>query len=83
MVLALGFWHRKPRANFHFRLAMFAKTSKILCAVHRTDDGQGLVEYALILAVIALGAAAGMNSVAIVVNSGFATLAGVFGQYVS
>ncbi len=45
--------------------------------------GQGLVEYVMILALVSFGAAAGMNSVASVINSAFTKIGGIFGQYIS
>lgn len=38
------------------------------------DDGQDLVEYALIVALIALACCAGMNSLATAINTGFTSL---------
>ena len=38
------------------------------------DEGQDLVEYALIVALIALAATAGMNTLATAINNGFSTL---------
>ena len=38
------------------------------------DEGQDLVEYALIVALIALAATAGMKTLATAINSGFSTL---------
>jgi pilus assembly protein Flp/PilA len=38
------------------------------------EDGQDLVEYALIVALIALACCAGMNSLATAINNGFSTL---------
>jgi len=38
------------------------------------EDGQDLVEYALIVALIALAATAGMNTLATAINNGFTTL---------
>ena len=43
------------------------------------EDGQDLVEYALIFALIALGCCAGMKSLASVINDGFTS----FGTTVS
>ena len=39
-----------------------------------TEDGQDLVEYALVVALIALAATAGMNALASSLNSAFSTL---------
>jgi pilus assembly protein Flp/PilA len=40
----------------------------------RGEEGQDLVEYALIVALIALAATAGMSTLATAINSGFSTL---------
>lgn len=45
-----------------------------LMALVSADEGQDLVEYALIVALIALAATVGMNSLASAINSGFTTL---------
>jgi pilus assembly protein Flp/PilA len=47
------------------------------------EAGQGLVEYLLILALIAFAATAGMNSLATGLNSAFTAVGGVLGQYIS
>ena len=39
-----------------------------------SEEGQDLIEYALVVALIALGATAGMNSVATAVGSAFSSL---------
>ena len=62
---------------------MYAHVFNVLWLLHRNDDGQGLVEYVLIMAVVTLGAAAGMNSVATVANSAFTTMGTIVGQYMS
>ena len=54
-----------------------------LHSLHRDTWGQGLVEYLLILGVIALGAMAGMNNVASGINSAFNQVASVIGSYVT
>lgn len=40
----------------------------------RTEDGQDLIEYALVIALIAFAATAGMGSVATSVNAAFVTV---------
>lgn len=40
------------------------------------EDGQDLVEYALVVALIALGATAGMNTVASDISNAFSSLGG-------
>ena len=42
----------------------------------RRDDGQDLVEYALIIALIALGAAASMKALATAISTEFRTITG-------
>ena len=46
-----------------------------LVALHRDDSGQDLIEYALIAALIALGAILGMDTVANEINSAFNIIA--------
>ncbi len=45
-----------------------------LIALHREDSGQDLIEYALIAALIALGAVAGMGYVASKINQAFSVV---------
>ncbi len=45
-----------------------------LLALHREDSAQDLIEYALIAALIALGAVAGMSFVAKEINSAFSVI---------
>ncbi len=45
-----------------------------LMGVVRGEEGQDLVEYALIVALIALAATAGMSTLATAINNGFSTL---------
>jgi len=51
--------------------------------VHNDESGQGLVEYLLIVALVALAATAGMSSAASYINSAFIRIGGKLGQYVS
>ena len=55
-------------------------TSLILQSVsqlHRDEAGQGLVEYALIIALIAFAAVVGMNSLATDINNAFSLIGSV------
>jgi pilus assembly protein Flp/PilA len=54
-----------------------------LARLHREEAGQGLVEYLLILALVAFAATAGMSSMASSVNSAFTAVGGFIGQYIS
>jgi len=47
----------------------------------REDNGQDLIEYALIAALIALAAAVGMNTIATDINSAFTTIGGQITTY--
>lgn len=49
----------------------------------RDEEGQDLVEYALIVALIALAAVLGMSSLASNINSAFATVGSKLSSYVS
>jgi pilus assembly protein Flp/PilA len=55
-------------------------TSLILQSVsqlHKDERGQGLVEYALIIALIAFAAVVGMNSLAADINTAFSLIGSV------
>ena len=54
-----------------------------LAALQREDSGQDLIEYALIAALIALGAVAGMSFVASSINSAFSIVGNKLQNYVS
>ena len=47
------------------------------------EHGQDLVEYALVVALIAFGATAGMKSLATGLNTGFGNISTKLGSYVS
>ena len=47
------------------------------------EEGQDLVEYALVVALIAFGATAGMKGLATGLNSGFNNISSKLGSYVS
>jgi pilus assembly protein Flp/PilA len=50
----------------------------------QTDEsGQGLVEYLLILALVAFAATAGMGSLASGLNSAFAQISSILGSYIT
>jgi Flp pilus assembly pilin Flp len=55
----------------------------LLNRLHQDEAGQGLVEYLLILALVAFGAIAGMNSLSTGLNSAFAQIAEVLGKYIT
>jgi pilus assembly protein Flp/PilA len=47
------------------------------------EDGQDLVEYALVVALIAFGATAGMKNLATGLNSAFKGISTTLGSYIS
>lgn len=52
-----------------------------LRALIEREEGQDLVEYALIVALIALAATAGMDTLANAINSAFSHLGSIMGTY--
>jgi pilus assembly protein Flp/PilA len=51
--------------------------------LHKDEAGQGLVEYLLILALVAFGAIVGMNSLASGLNSAFVKISSILGNKIS
>ena len=56
---------------------------KSLNTLHKDEAGQGLVEYLLILALVAFAATAGMGSLASGLNSAFSAIGSLLGKYIS
>ncbi len=56
---------------------------RALASFHKEESGQDLIEYALVIALIALAATAGMNTLASGINSAFSKLSSILGQYIS
>jgi pilus assembly protein Flp/PilA len=54
-----------------------------LVRLHQDEAGQGLVEYLLILALVAFAATAGMGSLASGLNSAFSAVGVKLGQYIT
>ena len=54
-----------------------------LYCLQRDESGQGLVEYLLILALVAFAATAGMGSLASGLNSAFAQIGAILGVYIT
>lgn len=51
--------------------------------LRQDESGQGLVEYLLILALVAFAATAGMTTLASGLNSAFTRIGGIIGQYIT
>jgi Flp pilus assembly pilin Flp len=56
---------------------------RLLSQLHNDESGQGLVEYLLIVALVALAATAGMSSAASYMNSAFVRIGAKLGTYIS
>jgi len=54
-----------------------------LVRLRKDESGQGLVEYLLILALVAFAATAGMTTLASGLNSAFAKIGTIIGQYIT
>jgi len=57
--------------------------TKALASLHKDKSGQGLVEYLLILALVAFAATAGMSTLASSLNSAFSKIGTYLGKYIS
>ena len=57
--------------------------SQLIARLHKEEAGQGLVEYLLILALIAFAATAGMGSLASGLNSAFVAVGSLLGAYIT
>ena len=53
---------------------MTENLEQLILRVHREESGQDLIEYALVTALIAFGAVAGMSTVADYINNAFSTI---------
>ena len=53
-----------------------------LARLHKDESGQGLVEYLLILALVAFAACAGRNTLASGLNSAFGMISAVLASYI-
>lgn len=54
-----------------------------LTRLHKDESAQGLVEYLLILALVAFAATAGMGSLASGLNSAFSQVGIILGKYIT
>jgi pilus assembly protein Flp/PilA len=54
-----------------------------LARLQKDESGQGLVEYLLILALVAFAATAGMGSLASYLNTAFSSIGSLLNKYVS
>ena len=64
-------------------IEMLSLLMKFLARAHRDEEGQGLVEYLLILALVAFAATAGMGSLASYLNVAFSDIGSLLNAYIS
>ncbi len=62
---------------------MMNRILKSLNRLHQDEAGQGLVEYLLILALVAFAATAGMTTLASGLNSAFIAIGAILGSYIT
>jgi pilus assembly protein Flp/PilA len=62
---------------------MTNKLINLLVRLNHDESGQGLVEYLLILALVAFAATAGMTTLASGLNSAFTKIGAILGNYIS
>lgn len=55
----------------------------LISQLHKDEEGQGLVEYLLILALVAFAATAGMGSLASYLNVAFSSIGSLLNAYIS
>jgi pilus assembly protein Flp/PilA len=56
---------------------------QLLNRLHKDESGQGLVEYLLILALVAFAATAGMNILASGLNTAFSSVGSLVNAYIT
>ncbi len=56
-------------------LKLYVKAQVTLATLKNDENGQDLIEYALVVALVALGATAGMKALATGINTAFANIA--------
>jgi len=56
---------------------------KALVALDKDEAGQGLIEYVLIIALVAFAATAGMHTLASSINSAFSQVGSILGTYIT
>ena len=54
----------------------------VLASLHKDESGQDLIEYALVVALIALAATAGMSTLASGINTAFSKLGSILNAYI-
>ncbi|HVO97173.1 MAG TPA: Flp family type IVb pilin [Bryobacteraceae bacterium] len=63
-------------------LKLLVKAQLTLASLKK-EDGQDLIEYALVVALVAFAATAGMKTLATGLNAAFSNIAGVLNTYIT
>lgn len=61
---------------------MMTFAMNMLARLHKDEEGQGLVEYMLIVLLVAFGATAGMTSLASYMNIAFSNIGVLLNKYI-
>lgn len=61
---------------------MMTLALNVLARLHRDEEGQGLVEYMLVVLLVAFGATAGMRGLASYMNVAFSNIGILLNQYI-
>ena len=84
-MLAMGAKHEPARSRQNLRRIQikkwFSNAREVLATLHREDSGQDLIEYALVAALIALAATAGVSTVATALNDAFSSIGAKLKSY--
>lgn len=62
---------------------MTSRFVKYFIRLHREESGQGLVEYVLLIALVAFAATTGMSQLASSINSAFTQVGTILGDYIT
>jgi pilus assembly protein Flp/PilA len=63
-------------------LKLFVKAQAALASL-KNEDGQDLIEYALVVALVAFAATAGMKALATGINTAFSNIANTLSTYIT
>ena len=80
---ALSFRRGCGRILYEKVQQMEKRSLNYLACLHDDEEGQGLVEYLLIIAMVAFAATAGLHSIANSVNSSFTAVGSFLGVYIT
>lgn len=64
-------------------LKLYVKAQVMLATLKNDEDGQDLIEYALVVALIALAATTGMKALATGINTAFTNIAGTLNNSIT